>query len=125
MNEKNQFFIETLLNPKHIYFENYKYDLKIQHKSKICGDSIDFFFKIEDNYILEVKYNSNSCGINLVSAEIICEYLNNKKINIKELSKINFEEIIKNKIEIHSDKNHCLELSLEIINKIISHQHVQ
>ena len=87
--------------------------------NQICGDEIIVQLIIENEKVKDVKFNGAGCAISIASASLITDYVKNK--DIKEISKLNIEDIKKLLgIEISPGRVKCATLCLEAIKRALN-----
>jgi len=87
--------------------------------NQICGDEIIVQLIIENEKVKDIKFNGAGCAISVASASLITDYVKNK--DIKEISKLNIEDIKKLLgIEISPGRVKCATLALETIKRAIN-----
>ena len=87
--------------------------------NQICGDEIIVQLIIENEKVKDIKFNGAGCAISVASASLITDYVKNK--DIKEISKLNIEDIKKLLgIEISPGRVKCATLCLEAIKRALN-----
>ncbi len=90
-----------------------------RHEENIsCGDKITVYMKLENDKVVDIKFNGLGCVISMGSADILIEELKGKKI--KDIEKLNKEDLLKIiGIDPGPVRMHCATLSLRAIKKSI------
>lgn len=97
-----------LKNPTHEHTET----------NSSCGDEITINLIIEKEKVKDVKFSGSGCVISLVSASLLTDRIKNMKI--KDIKKINKNEIIKLlKIKINPARMKCALISLSAVKKAL------
>ncbi len=61
---------------------------KFSESSPICGDKLEFYVKIEDNRIKEVKFEGQGCVISMSTASMLTDKLKGMHLaDVKDLTK--------------------------------------
>lgn len=104
------------LNNKKFNFKLEEYTHKLESKSKICGDSNIIYLNINSENVIEnISYEYSSCSLNIMSLEILCEFLLNKNVlKIKEID-VNFFE---KQFDFPLRKTHCIDLIINTLKQI-------
>lgn len=84
-----------------------------------CGDMVQFYLKIEDGKIMDVKWKGIGCAITTAAASKLSEYLQGQ--SLKDVQKMGEEELLKKGIgfEVNPGRMKCLMLSVKVVTKII------
>jgi len=84
-----------------------------------CGDSVQFYLKINDGKIVEVKWSGVGCAITTASASKLSEYLQGQ--TLQEIKDMSEEELAKKGIgfEVNPGRIKCLMLPIKVVKKII------
>ena len=90
-----------------------------RHEENIsCGDKITVYMRLENDKVVDIKFNGLGCVISMGSADILIEELKGKKI--KDIEKLNKEDLLKIiGIDPGPVRMHCATLSLRAIKKSI------
>jgi len=93
--------------PRNLFSENEKFDFNAVGSagSMKCGDEIKFYLKIENNEILDCRWETFGCASAIASSSILSEMI--KKIPIKKALKITPREIAKKLGGLPENKIHC------------------
>ena len=84
-----------------------------------CGDMVQFYLKIQDGVIVDVKWKGIGCAITTASASKLSEYLQGQAL--QDLRKMNEEDLVKKGIgfEINPGRIKCLALSVNVVKKLL------
>lgn len=93
--------------------------LQDKESNASCGDMVQFYFRVKDEVITEVKWKGIGCAITTAAASKLSEYLKGKKVS--EIKKLSGEEIAKMGIgfEVNPGRIKCLMLPVVIVKKLI------
>lgn len=84
-----------------------------------CGDKVEFFVKVKDNKITEIKFTGVGCVISQAAADMLAEKV--KNLTLDEVSKLTKEDILSLiKIELGLNRLVCAMLPLVALQKGIS-----
>lgn len=73
---------------------------KITKFSSSCSDKLELIFNIENDVLIDAKFDAQGCAIFLASTDILISQIKNKKIKeIKEIIKI-FKQFVNQEIEL-------------------------
>ena len=86
----NEELIELYNNPKNKGI--IKDGINGDYNNESCGDYVNISLKIEKGIVKDAKFNGEGCSLSMVTADLLCEYLKNKKI--EEIKKINYDKLI-------------------------------
>lgn len=86
----NEELIELYNNPKNKGVV--KDGITGDYNNESCGDYVNISVKIENEIVKEAKFDGEGCSLSMVTADLLCDYIKNKKI--KEIKKINYDELI-------------------------------
>jgi nitrogen fixation NifU-like protein len=115
MNIYRENILEHYKNP-----ENFgillKPDIIAKELNTLCGDEIKIEIKLEKNKVKEAKFFGKGCAISQASADLLMNYIKNKKLN--EIKKINKEDVLKLLgIKLTPTRMNCALLPLLTLNK--------
>jgi len=82
-----------------------------------CGDIMKIYFKIKDNKIDDVKFQTFGCVSAIAASDALCELAKGK--TLEEAKKITNQEIIEKLKGLPSIKVHCSVLGAEGLKKAI------
>lgn len=85
----------------------------------LCGDEIIVQLIIKENKVKDIKFQGHGCAISIASASLLTDKIKNKPI--KEIQKLNFEDIKKLLgIDITYQRIKCATLALEAVKRTTS-----
>lgn len=83
----------------------------------VCGDIMKIYFKIKNNKIKDIKFQTFGCVSAIAASDALCEIAKGK--TIEEAKKINNKEIIEKLKGLPSIKIHCSVLGAQGLKKAI------
>ncbi len=110
--------LELFKNPSnHGKLENP--DLYVEGGNPLCGDQVSFTMKIENNKILDIKFQSIGCAISTASDSLVTDLVKGKSIDeIKKLKDKDLFTVLGNIIETRLK---CALLGLWAVQKGLEH----
>lgn len=108
--------LKRFTNPKH-FGEIKNPDGVGQVGNPQCGDIMKIYFKIKDDKIKDVRFQTFGCVSAIASSDALCELAKGK--TIEEAKKINNKEIIEKLKGLPSIKIHCSVLGASGLKKAI------
>jgi len=93
-------------------------DAQIEHTG-VCGDTLQFFLKVNGNIIEDIKFQATSCVAGLSACSAVTVIVKGK--TLQEAKKLTKEEIVKHLNAVPVIKTHCVILALEGLIKVIEH----
>jgi nitrogen fixation NifU-like protein len=86
-----------------------------------CGDSVQFYLRIVNGKIVEVKWTGVGCAITTASASKLSEYLQGQ--TLREIKDMSEEELAQKGIgfEVNPGRIKCLMLPIKVVKKILTH----
>ncbi len=84
-----------------------------------CGDMVQFFIKVLDGKIVDVKWRGIGCAITTAAASKLSEYLQGQAL--KDIKKMSEEELTKNGVgfEVNPGRSKCLTLPARVVIKLL------
>ena len=84
-----------------------------------CGDMVQFYLKIKDEVIIEVKWKGIGCAITTASASKLSEYLQGQAL--KDVQNMSEEELTQKGIgfEVNPGRIKCLMLPVKVVKKLV------
>lgn len=82
---KREIILDNYSHPFHKSSENIDGYIKVNSNSESCIDDIDLYIKIEDNKIVDIKFDGEACAISTASTSIM----------IRNMIGMNIDEAIK------------------------------
>lgn len=94
--------------------------LSARDSNASCGDMIQFYLKIKQGKIAEVKWKGIGCAITTAAASKLSVYL--QGVTLKELREMSEEELAKKGIgfEVNPGRIKCLMLPVKVVKKLVS-----
>ncbi len=83
----------------------------------VCGDQLDFFLKVENGKIKDVKFLSFGCASNIATASVMTEKV--KGMTIEEAKKYPWKDIVSDLGGLPTQKIHCSIMAVEGLQKAI------
>jgi nitrogen fixation NifU-like protein len=115
----NEKVMELFKNPKNVgIIEDADGEIKLQNQ--ICGDAIEFYIKIRNEIIIEIKFRTFGCAAAIAASSIITEMLQSK--TLEEAKKITSHDVIAELGGIPTIKRYCVDLVVEALSKLIEDQ---
>lgn len=95
----------------------------VQHEkdsNASCGDMVQFYFRVKDDIIIEVKWKGIGCAITTAASSKLSEYLIGKKL--KDIKKLSDMELLENGVgfEVNPGRMKCILLPVEVVRKLLS-----
>ncbi len=86
-----------------------------------CGDMVEFYLKIKEGRIVEVKWEGAGCAITTASASKLSEYLHGR--SLKELQKMDEKGLAREGVgfEVNAGRSKCLMLPVTAVEKLLTH----
>ncbi|NLZ74532.1 iron-sulfur cluster assembly scaffold protein [Candidatus Falkowbacteria bacterium] len=109
--------INHFLNPKNIG-EMKNPDGYSQIGNMLCGDQLNFFLKVRNGKIKDVKFLSFGCASNIATASLLTEKV--KGMTIAEAKKYKWETVVAELGGLPSQKIHCSVMAVEGFRKAIA-----
>jgi nitrogen fixation NifU-like protein len=79
MNLKREIILDNYQNPENKKLIDDNSYLKVNQASESCIDNLDFMMKIENNTIVDVRYDGEACAISTSASSIMIRSLIGKK----------------------------------------------
>ncbi|MBN2087357.1 iron-sulfur cluster assembly scaffold protein [Candidatus Peregrinibacteria bacterium] len=108
--------MEHFLHPRNIG-EMKDYDGTAQVGNPVCGDQLDFFIKVKDEKIEDVKFLSFGCASNIATASILTEEV--KGMSLEDAKKYDWNKVVMELGGLPKQKIHCSILAVEGLQKAI------
>lgn len=83
----------------------------------VCGDQLDFFIKVKDGKIKDVKFLSFGCASNIATASVMTEKV--KGMSIEEAKNYPWKSIVDDLGGLPSQKVHCSVMAVQGLKKAI------
>lgn len=85
--------------------------------SPACGDMMAFYLKIENNKIIDAKFESYGCAANIASASMVTTIIKGKTLD--EAEKITWYDVVKALGGLPPTKKHCSNLAIDTLREAI------
>jgi nitrogen fixation NifU-like protein len=84
-----------------------------------CGDMVQFFIKVKNDKVVDVKWKGIGCAITTAAASKLSEYLRGQ--SLKAVQKMSEEELLQKGIgfEVNPGRMKCLMLPVKVVKKIV------
>lgn len=84
-----------------------------------CGDEMEVFLKIEENFVKEISFEARGCAISIAAMSMLTEKVKGKKIS--EIMKITDDEILKILgMKKETPRIKCALLGIQTLRKALS-----
>jgi len=116
--EYNQYIIDLIHTPKN-WGKPTEDEITIKHSYKgPCGDTMQFFLKINNNIIEKANFITDGCGASIATASQTTILIEGKSLNyVKNLKPEDIDKALKG---LPEDHKHCTELALRTLNRLIN-----
>lgn len=84
----------------------------------VCGDQLDFFLKVENGKIKDVKFLSFGCASNIATASVLTEKV--KGMTVAEAKKYPWQKIVDDLGGLPNQKIHCSIMAVQGLQKAIA-----
>jgi nitrogen fixation NifU-like protein len=82
-----------------------------------CGDSLKISVKIEEDKIVDAKFDGGGCAISMAAVDMLLDKVIGMKLtDVKKMSGAEIEEIMG--VELTPSRKKCAYLGLEVLKKI-------
>jgi nitrogen fixation NifU-like protein len=117
INDYNKGVIKLILKPKN-WGSSTENEISVSQSYKgPCGDTMQFFLKIQDNIIEKAKFITTGCGASIAAASQTTILIKGKSLEFAENLKPN--EIDKALGGLPDDHKHCAELAIKTLRNAI------
>jgi len=82
-----------------------------------CGDQLDFFLKVKDGKIADVKFLSFGCASNIATASILTEKV--KGMTVSQAKKYTWKKVVEELGGLPTQKIHCSVMAIQGLKKAI------
>ena len=96
-NLKREIILDNYQNPENKKLIDDDSYLKINQASESCIDNLDFMMKIENNTIVDVRYDGEACAISTSASSIMSRALIGKSVDEAKKILINYKNMIEDK----------------------------
>ena len=83
----------------------------------VCGDMMNFYIKVKDNRLVDIKFKTFGCGAAIAVSSMVTEMAMGK--TLEEAKKITKQEVAKELGGLPPNKMHCSNLGAEALTKAI------
>ena len=96
-NLKREIILDNYQNPENKELIDDDSYLKVNQASESCIDNLDFMMKIENNTIVDVRYDGEACAISTSASSIMSRALIGKSVDEAKRILINYKNMIEDK----------------------------
>ena len=96
-NLKREIILDNYQNPENKELIDDDSYLKVNQASESCIDNLDFMMKIENNTIVDVRYDGEACAISTSASSIMSRALIGKSVDEAKKILINYKNMIEDK----------------------------
>ena len=96
-NLKREIILDNYQNPENKKLIDDDSYLKVNQASESCIDNLDFMMKIENNTIVDVRYDGEACAISTSASSIMSRALIGKSVDEAKKILINYKNMIEGK----------------------------
>jgi nitrogen fixation NifU-like protein len=117
MEEYNEYIVELFRKPKN-WGKPPEEDISVSQSFKgPCGDTMQFFFKINDDIIEKANFVTNGCGASVATASQTTLLIEGKSLSFAE--RLKPEDIDVALEGLPEDHRHCAELAVRTLRRAI------
>lgn len=107
-NMKREIILDNYSHPINKTRENTEGYIKVNSNSESCIDNIDLYIKIEDDKIVDIKFDGEACAISTASTSIMIKNMVGKSIDEVTSMIDNFENMLNEKEYDDSNLNEAI-----------------
>ena len=96
-NLKREIILDNYQNPENKELIDDDSYLKVNQASESCIDNLDFMMKIENNTIVDIRYDGEACAISTSASSIMSRLLIGKSVDEAKKILINYKNMIEDK----------------------------
>ena len=96
-NLKREIILDNYQNPENKELIDDDSYLKVNQASESCIDNLDFMMKIENNTIVDIRYDGEACAISTSASSIMSRSLIGKSVDEAKKILINYKNMIEGK----------------------------
>ena len=96
-NLKREIILDNYQNPENKELINDDSYLKVNQASESCIDNLDFMMKIENNTIVDIRYDGEACAISTSASSIMSRALIGKSVDEAKKILINYKNMIEDR----------------------------
>lgn len=93
-NLKREIILDNYSNPYNKTTEGVEGYIKVNSNNESCIDNIDLYIKIEDDKIVDLKFEGEACAISTASTSIMVKNMIGKTLDEVEAYITNFEAML-------------------------------
>lgn len=114
----NEYIVKLFHNPRN-WGKPREEDISIWYAYEgFCGDTMQFFLKINDNKIEKANFITDGCGATVAAGSQMTQLIEGKSLEFAE--KITPEDINKALKGLPEDHKHCADLAVKTLNHAIN-----
>lgn len=107
-NLKREIILDNYSNPYNKTTEGVDGYIKVNSNNESCIDNIDLYIKIEDNKIMDLKFDGEACAISTASTSIMVKNMIGKTLDEVEAYITNFEAMLNEEPYEETDFNEAV-----------------
>lgn len=107
-NMKREIILDNYSHPTNKTRENTEGYIKVNSNSESCIDNIDLYIKIEDDRIVDIKFDGEACAISTASTSIMIKNMIGKSIDEVTSMIDNFENMLNEREYDDSNLNEAI-----------------
>ena len=88
-----------------------------------CGDTMDFFCKVEKNKLTEIKFMTNGCAPTIACGSMVSRMVIGKPLD--EILKITYNDLINTLDGLPEENRHCAKLAVDTLQKAIRNYQIE
>lgn len=69
-------------------------DVVLDQTNSSCGDRVKIYLKIEDNKIVDIKWEGIGCVISQAGVSVLTDYILENNLTVEEVKKIDQEKMV-------------------------------
>ena len=96
-NLKREIILDNYQNPENKELIDDDSYLKVNQASESCIDNLDFMMKIDNNTIVDVRYDGEACAISTSASSIMSRALIGKSVDDAKKILINYKNMIEDR----------------------------
>ena len=88
-----------------------------KHKSGFCGDTVEVYAIVDDNRIIDIKYNVFGCHAVIAASSVLSEYSKDKTLD--EVKALTYDDVIAMLGgSIEPEKEQCVKTAITTFQKL-------
>jgi nitrogen fixation NifU-like protein len=112
----NKIVLDHFQNPRNL-MEMKDPDTTGMGASRVCGDVMTLYLKINNGKIEKATYQTMGCGAAIASGSFLTDFLTGK--SLEDAKKIKHDTLVKGLGGLPKIKMHCTDLALEALSRAI------